>query len=297
MDSIKKFLGQVEPLELQQKIRDFRTLNIKDMSYREIQQAISNVITFEQPSGARQVILPYQTCTYLCGTRFYRIRKIPSDDKKIPLRSMSSIDDCWEPPTNVVGIGRLNKKNEPLLYTTVADPGIPLEELKISDNENFSLIVYEAIDDVKVNVIGASIETDGLDKSELLILSLLQDFLHHEFTRDVGIGTEYLYKTSESIAKDYFDLPAETQDAWCYPSVAKKEGYNVCFRESKRNKLKLLGVQISTARKINKGYQLTVKLVGKEDVSTGCVNFYQIGSDVQKEIFPELGISNINDTN
>ena len=120
---------------------------------------------------------------------------------------MSKVSDCWEPPREIVRLGRLNKEGEPLLYTTPAGPRVAIDELKVPDDEWFSLIVYEAVEDVNVAIIGGDVDVEGLDDGDVLKIEMIQGFLRDEFMRDVGQGTEYLYRISESIAKDYFDLP------------------------------------------------------------------------------------------
>lgn len=237
MLELKNFLKYVDTTLLHNKICKFREMDFKYMSYQDIQSAISNVITFDTPHGKKSILIPMST-TYPCGTRFYRVRSLPKDDKSLPLRTMSKVADCWEPPPNIIRAGRLNKENEPLLYTSPI-PFVAIEEMKIDNNQLFSLIVYEAVEPINVIVIGDQPNFTGLNKNQILKIRMIQDFLKHEFIRDVGLGTEYLYRISESITKDYFDLPSEIQDAWCYPSVAKKGSYNVCFRKENRAKLKL----------------------------------------------------------
>ena len=193
------------------------------------------------------------------------------------------------PPKEIVKIGRLNKAKEPLLYTTPVHPIIAVEELKIPDNEWFYLIEYEATQKINVAMIGGNFEYDGLDDNERLKLQMIQNFFCHEFIRDVGKGTEYLYKISEYIAKAFFDFPSKFQDAWCYPSITKKENYNVCFRPYKRKeKLKLIGVQIASICKVNN--QRIFKISGVAKVAPDGHNllYYKIGSPEQREVFPEI---------
>jgi hypothetical protein len=287
MLDLKSFLAHVNTLDLHQKICDFRALDFKHISDADIQKATLKVILFNTPFGDMSLLTP-KGGSYPKGTRFYRIRTIPEDDRIIPLKSMTTIDDCWEPPAHVVKMGRLNKKEESLVYTTPLDPTIPLEELKIKKDELFSLIVYEAIDDIKVTQIGAPANTNGLTEEENLKLRMLQDFLHHEFTRDVGDGTEYLYKISESIAKDYFDMPPPIHDGWCYPSIAKKGGFNVCFRPTIKTKLKLKGVQIASASKEGDRYGFKVKVIARVSSDGKQLEYFAIGSPEQQEIFPEI---------
>ena len=260
MADLKDFLKHVDSTHLHDKICRFRDLDFKRMSYQEVQSAISEVITFNTPHGVISVLMP-MNANYPAGTRFYRVRTLPDDDRKIPLRTMSKVSDCWEPPENIVRAGRLNRDNESLLYTAPISPFVAVEEMKIPDGKFFSLIVYESLEKINVTMIGAQPNIEGLHGEEVLKVKMLQDFLKHEFIRDVGVGTEYLYRISESITKDYFDLPPDFQDAWCYPSVAKKGHFNVCFRKDNRSKLKLVGSQIASVVREGDNYFKVLPIV------------------------------------
>ncbi|ENO3976828.1 hypothetical protein ACBI01_000917 [Aeromonas veronii] len=287
MVNLKKFLKHVDVSHLHDKIGRFRDLDFKRMSYQEVQKAIADVITFSTPQGAISVLMP-MNASYPAGTRFYRVRTLPDDDRRIPLRTMSKVSDCWEPPEHIVRAGRLNRDNEALLYTAPISPFVAVEEMKIPDGEIFSLIVYEALEQVNVTMIGTQPNTEGLNEEEILKSRMIQDFLKHEFIRDVGVGTEYLYRISESITKDYFDLPPDFQDAWCYPSVAKKGHFNVCFRKDNRSKLKLIGSQIASVVRKNDDYLFQAKVVTKVGADGENLTYHQIGSDEQRELFPEI---------
>ncbi|OLS39193.1 hypothetical protein BTR25_13530 [Bacillus sp. MRMR6] len=195
--------------------------------------------------------------------------------------------DAWNPPANIIkAMGRLNKVNESLLYTAPGDPLVAIKEAKVKDGEFFSLIVYKARDEIKVNRIGNFERIEQLTELENLKLRLLINFLRDEFTKDVGQGTEYLYRVSERIAKDYFDLPPKVaQDAWLYPSVAKKESFNVCFRpELAKELLDLQGVVI--CRLSDKGIESKAIANGFDD--EGIFKYHAIGSQLQKQVFPEI---------
>ncbi len=287
MVNLMDFLKHVDASHLHDKIDKFRDLDFKRMSYQEIQKAIADVITFSTPHGNISVLMP-MNASYPVGTRFYRVRALPENDRKIPFQTMSRVSDCWEPPEHIVKAGRLNRDNEALLYTAPISPFVAVEELKIPDGELFSLIVYEALEQINVTMIGALPTTEGLNAEEVLKSKMIQDFLKHEFIRDVGVGTEYLYRISESITKDYFDLPPDFQDAWCYPSVAKKGHLNVCFRKDKRSKLKLIGSQIASVVREKDDYLFHAKLVTKIGADGESLTYHQIGSDEQRELFPEI---------
>lgn len=286
MLQLKDFLQYVDAAHLHEKICTFRELDFKRMSYQEVQSAITDVITFKTPYGNVGILTPMNVI-YPAGSRFYRVRSLPDDDRTLPLRTMSKVADCWEPPKDIVRLGRLNRDNESLLYTAL-EAFVAVEEMKIDNNQLFSLIVYEALEPINATVIGAAPNIDGFSRDEALKVRMLQDFLKHEFIRDVGKGTEYLYRISESITKDYFDLPPDIQDAWCYPSVAKKSFYNVCFRKDKRTKIKFIGTQISSVIRNNDNYLFQPRFIAITSEDNINLSYHKIGSEVQKKLFPEI---------
>ena len=282
------FLPHVDIRDLHRRISEFRKLNFRAMSYGEISEAIRNVIMFDTPLGKCGMLFP-QHGQYPTRTQFFRVRSIHKDDHQAPFRSMSNVGDCWEPPSEIVKMGRLNKEGEPLLYTSVHDPRLAIGELKIPDGERFSLIVYEATEEVNVTGIGFDLNTSDLDQANALKVEMIQGFLRDEFTRDVGRGTEYLYRISETIAKEYFDLPSEIQDAWCFPSIVDKRCFNATFRPRTRSKLRLIGVLIARAYgNDDGGVEISVDLVAKEDAGTQELSYHHIGSPEQRRLFPSI---------
>jgi len=124
-------------------------------------------------------------------------------------------------------------------------------------------------------------------------MRLISNFLNDEFTRDVGTGTEFLYRTSERIVKDYFDLPPRVvQDAWCYPSVASKPSVNVCFRpEIAKELLELKGVQICNVKRDNNQYLFNCQAIATGFDEEKRFKYYSIDHPICKEIFPEIQIN------
>ncbi|MGG1679522.1 hypothetical protein ACIFOT_27935 [Neobacillus sp. NRS-1170] len=109
------------------------------------------------------------------------------------------------------------------------------------------------------------------------------NFLKDEFSRDVGIGNEYLYIVSEFIAKSFFDLPPrDIQDAWVFPSIKDKNSYNVCFRPEVAREGALI------CQKQSGSEDIIVKCVSHGFDENGVAQFYPLGSDIQKAFFPEI---------
>jgi len=282
----ENFLKNINSKELLEKIRKFRTLNFRNMKEQEIANALLEVLKW---NGIFSYIV--NMGTYPVNTPFFRIRKL--DSSLISNDNLRVYSDFWEPPESCVKtLGRLNKKGESLLYVTPEDPHVPLKELRVTEGEYYALIKYIASKPVKVNIIGGQYNYNALgitDNTVILNNDLLNDFLRDEFSRDVGVGTEYLYKISEIIAKWYFDLPPEVvQDAWAYSSVQDKAKYNVCFRPNIAHKiLELQGALICKKDKTDDIKVHCIALCSDKDKP---VEFYPLGSEQQKKIFPEICI-------
>jgi len=279
------FLEKINPLELIEKISKFRRLNIAMMTPQEIIKEIYNVLTFE----GRFIYLTNMTI-YPQETLFFRARKLNS--LEFPNTELMYESHFWNAPAEYIKTyGRLNKPSESLLYTTPIIPEITLKEIKIPDNSYYALMVYEATDDIKVNLIGQQYDYEmlGIQSEKIkLINNIFNDFLKDEFSRDVGEGTEYLYIVSELISKSFFDLPPrDVQDAWAYPSLKDKERYNVCFRpEIAKEVLKLKGTLI--CEKLPQSYKIHVKCIQSGFDSSGKAQFYSLGSEEQRKVFPEI---------
>lgn len=280
---IQSILRQIDPLVLMQKITNFRKLNISHMNNAEIDQAILEVLCWNGVFSCYTNMKMYPA-----GAKFFRVKRLKGTT--IPNERFGMYQDYWETdPKYLTTYGRLNKPGESLLYVS-PDLYCSIGEVHIQEDEPFVAIQYTAKSDVKVNMIGGEIDYEQLgvqDEKVKLIHEMYNSFLRDEFSRDVGKGTEYLYKVSETIAKSYFDLPPRVvQDAWAYSSVQDKTKYNVCFRpEIAHELLELNGAMLC---KVNQsmGIQVLCVAVGADENNN--ILFYHIGSEQQKQVFPEI---------
>lgn len=293
---IRHFLTKVDVEALISRIEKFRsTVDFKTISNKDLREAIYEVMSADI-DGRKVAFLFPRASTYTQGTRFYRIRILPLDDRAIPPEIMKLESDAWAPPAHIVTkMGRLNQVGESLLYTTPITPVAAVDECKVQDNELFCLIVYKAIRPIRVNMIGIWRDIPGFTPEENIKMRVITNFLKDEFSKEVGIGTEHLYRASERIAKDWFDLPAQEQDAWCYPSIAKRGLYNVCFRAKKaKESLSLVGVQICSVEKRNGNYMFQCRAVAIGFNDAGCFNYYPVYSQKVRDVFPEIIIGDPN---
>ena len=286
---MQSFLKSIDVLELINRIKKFRALNFQQLSEEDVFKAIINVLYWEE-----NPIEPVYTVAYPCKTRFFRVRKL--NGNIILDENLKSVSDFWEPPKECVKKpGRLNKEGESLLYVVPGEPQVAIKEMRMREGEYYALIEYIAKASIKVNIIGGDLDCKlfGInDEHAIMVHEIINNFLRDEFSRDVGEGTEYLYKISETIAKSLYDLPPrEVQDAWAYSSVQDKTKYNVCFRpEIAHDMLELQGALICQKGKSEDIQVHCVALYEKEENE---VKYYEIGSEKQKKIFPEIITTNV----
>ena len=280
---IQNILKQVDPLVLMEKISNFRKLNISRMNNEEIDKAILDVLCW---NGMFSCFINMKM--YPAGSTFFRVKRL--EGTIIPNERFAVYQDYWETdPKHLTVYGRLNKPGESLLYVS-PDLHCSIGEVHIQDNELFAAIQYTAKSDIKVNMIGGEINYQQLgvhDEKIRLIHEMYNSFLRDEFSRDVGKGTEYLYKVSETIAKSYFDLPPRVvQDAWAYSSVQDKLKYNVCFRPDIAHELLELDGAMLCKIDHSKRIQVLCVAVGADEHNN--IIFYRMGSEQQKQVFPEI---------
>lgn len=282
---MEKQLERIDTLDLIRKIKEFRKLNLFSMSEYEIGNAISSVLCW---NGV--FVCPVNIKSYKQGTKFFRVKKL--NGSSFPNERFSKYHDYWETnPEYLTVYGRLNKPKEALLYVCL-EPLCALKEVGIGPNDFFALIRYTSVSDVKTNYICGDIDFERLnihsDKAKIN-MEILNGFLRDEFSRAVGKGTEYLYKVSEKIAKDYFDLPPrEIQDAWEYSSVQDKTKSNICFRPNIAHEL--LSVDGAMIGKLYNEEKIRVLKISDGSDCGEMIKFYDVGSDQQKKVFPSIEV-------
>jgi hypothetical protein len=291
-NSIHDFLSRINIEDIELKREAFQTLNIKKLTDEDLFNAVMDTISFDPDGSGKKIsILTPRSVLYSSGTRFYRIRKLEKDDNCLPLKALKKEQDAWNAPAENCKLGRLNAAGESLLYTSVQSPNVCVEEMDVKDEDLFCLMVYEAIKEIKVTLIGLWQDNEQLSKDENLKMRMITNVLSDLFTRDVGKGTEFLYRVSGRIAKVYYDLPRECQDAWCYPSVAAKQGRNCCFRpEVAKEVLKLVGVQICSVKRDAENYMYNCRCISVWNNEKEQFDYYSVDSPICRKLFPEIMI-------
>lgn len=290
-NGIKDYLSRITIENIVMKSEAFHALNIKKLTDEELFNALMDAISFDVDGSKRSFIM-HRGVSYPEGTRFYKIRPFDKEDDVFPLKTMSIEQDAWNAPEKKCKLGRLNKDGESLLYTSVQSPNACVEEMGIKDGEKFCLIVYEARKDIKTTLVGIWQDDQQFSNEENLKMRMITNILRDLFTRDVGEGTEFLYRVSERIAKDYYDLPRDCQDAWCYPSVAAKQGCNCCFRpDVAKEVLNLIGVQVCSVNRMDENYCYKCDCILVWNKDKEGFDYYRVDSPECRHLFPEIVIN------
>lgn len=82
------------------------------------------------------------------------------------------------------------------------------------------------------------------------------------------------------------------QDAWCYLSIASKQGYNICFRpEIARGILDLLGVHICIVnRSDTSAYTYQCQDIAVWNTLKSAFDYYPVNSPECQKLFPEIQV-------
>lgn len=232
-------LNNLDTMELLDKIETFKKIDMKNTSMQEISMRSLETLS----------CMIVRSCSFAEGSRLYRVRKLKADLSNMPRQ----FQDIWHPKAEyVTKDGRVNLKGQPMLYCST-EQITPLYECGIEENDFYALIQYSICAGKSLigYTVGSDSEPEGLNEVGKLNNKIINDFVVSEFTKPVGIGTEYLYKVSNVIAQNFMDMPF--CDAYVYPSIANyKKGWNVAVKpESAKEKMKFDCVLICKSRGVD----------------------------------------------
>lgn len=272
------FQSDLDDSTIRNRITSFRERAVKGISEKECIETLSSIF-------GNFYSFPTEMRHYPPNTPFYRVRIIPEDDTILPLRTISNLNDAWEPPPSFVkSQGRLNSVNQSILYCCPGDFDLAIDEARARSSKSIAVMVYKCKKQVNVSVIGDSTAANFPQSDQT---KFFYSFLEEEFARIADEGKEGVYSITRAIADTFYNLPE--QDAWCYRSVQSPAKFNVAFLPGKpRTCLTLSGVMICNQKKSSSG-ALNVEYVCDFDASTGKARYHRIGSTEQRRIFPEIG--------
>lgn len=177
--------------------------------------------------------------TYSSEMKFYRVREYFDCD-------YTDTSQLFYPPKEYVKkMGRLNNIGESMLYVSI-DPVTPFHELKAEVDKKYTVICYKIKEGCTLTstVVGAgtNLNDDGLTELGKVNSKIIDQFFYSEFTKDVSVGQEYLYKITNMLAENFFDL--HECEAYEYPSVALNRNINLAIKPAAVDtKLEIVSVE------------------------------------------------------
>jgi hypothetical protein len=189
-----------------------------------------------QQVAARATALPLEQIIYQVGTDFFRVRKLESEIVN------PEDSDFWEPPPQHARPGRLNARQEPLLYLSTEVKTALLETDTHPDTPHF-VIVYKARREITVT----QIELKAISQS--VIERERAAFVNGLFSRPGSSA----HDLSRFIARRYADW---SPNGWRYASTKTSGGNNICLWSSLREAL-----FVSVAIQIKNGIPIALHYV------------------------------------
>ena len=231
-------LNSLDTIELLDRIKQWHNVDLRVISSSDITKKLFNIISAYVVSSSS-----------ISDQKLYRVRPLKED------QVFHNISEIWCPPTEfITKISRVNDIGDPMLYCAL-DTDTPLHECGVKEGEWFGMIEYSINHAEAVNVSNVIGQEDypGLTDRGRINLGIINQFIRTEFTKPVGLGTEYLYRASLKLCRDLFDVP--NCDGFLYPSVASfTKGYNLAVKpEAAKKKLKFDCALICRLQKFDTG--------------------------------------------
>lgn len=257
-------------------IERFEGLELKSLSLTRIESELSKVFgsVFNlkkniNDKGLNIGIIPCMSGIHSRNALFFRVRICTLGIEQ----EIKNISHCWEAPSSAVKQrGRFNHRGQGLLYTA-RDMKTCIEEGRISDNNEFALLIYKAKTEINTRLVQFPFENNWPknfpDEFKGVFLAIAK-FIEREVCKVASIGEEYIYKTTNILVNKFLPLDSVVKkyDAWEYPSAANNQyNLNICFDREGRNKLELLGVAICEVDRVNKNGQFKIKKFGRLDTN------------------------------
>lgn len=291
--TIESTLRYADLNKLKERIRIFQNMDIQSLSDKELETNIDEVLRVKLDGDITISTTMLEYSLFAIGERFYRVRKLENTD--MPNSNLKHVSAYWNPPQKYVKhYGRLNKPGESLLYTAL-NPYTAICETNLKPGNPFVLCIYEAVKPLRFSWIGgkANYDFNGIkNKKAIEFLENIRQFLVDEFTRVIPEGQDYLYRTTEIIAKNYYTFPDD--NGWRYPSIKHNFEDNVCFH-SKRvmYDVKLVGAIIAVFNESNETDPHEMKMsVEYVVVGPNMDNYYPYqsrkGVEYMEKLFPEF---------
>lgn len=221
-NSITKYLTELDPKDLAQRIRKYLSANREGWSQARIGNEINRVLM--QPGTNYHIHEPLSQ-TLPAGTTLYRARVIGSTAE------IKTSNDVMHRTDGGNSEGRFNKQGEALLYTAF-HPTTALFEVGVIPGELVAVAEFQPSADLQCTYVGSLPPSASQPIRQRQNRLLIGQFLADIISQRHKPHDEANYKETEKLIKDLYDLPPEQQRGWIYKSFADPSGngLNASFR-------------------------------------------------------------------
>ena len=168
---------------------------------------------------------------------FGRVRRV--NNEKIDI--IKNVDQFWMlPPDKVKEYGRLNKKNESVLYTSHNSSLVPIAEVGAKVGDTILIIMYERIKNNTIILEKLAVNNNQLIKLDNFVSKINNikfNFMKEWLTKKGDhFDSNILYEIT-NVIKEHFIHNKGKIDGLIYPTVTgDNTTYNIAFFNSVRNK-------------------------------------------------------------
>ncbi|MGX7125909.1 RES domain-containing protein [Enterococcus viikkiensis] len=211
-----EYLKSIDPHSIDNASEKLNKLDYSKVSDTEIQSILSSALAYEKdfvsisPMSINPIIIPP-------GEILYRVR-----DNRTNFNCESQF---WYNPIGSEYYNRLNKPHDPIFYISDS-PLTSMLESKIPKNEEFYLLAYLTLEEIKLVKISPSYINSGQYPE---IEKKVSTFLVNEFSRDVPNDRNEIYRITNCIGNFFFPYKIHNFDGWNYPSAVRKNKTSIAI--------------------------------------------------------------------
>ena len=221
-----------------QRVADFERLDFDDPKI-DLLSAVENVLRQAPDDG---YLLPTSWDEITPGQLLWRARPMSREALRIGDITPS---DLWEAPRQLIGQGRLNAANEPVLYTCLGRPLETLLEARVTQpGDTFLLVGYKVWKPIIVRRIGVTNPDSSLPKEHQRIEEKVSRFVAESLSIPALDDDPRIYAFTRQLLRTIYRLEPGREVGWIYAStLAGPDVLNVAIEpQSAHAKLEVVSV-------------------------------------------------------
>lgn len=208
--------------------------NFKAIDYRQATPGNSgnHLLSILMKIGGGTFMMHSQYIELIVGQKLYRTRPMIKEK----LSELKGIREFYSPPKNIVGWGRLNTPQNPMLYAAFDRGTAIMENSQIE--KGFLMITYEVVSNIKLRVVGKLMESPNLDEDSRLheLFDIFNGFVENLMIEKNESESYYIFTNGiiQQVLNENFS------GGFYYKSAIINDQYNVALNtDLEENKLKI----------------------------------------------------------